>query len=297
MEEGEESVQQQHETVGDHPAMGHEGVVSQVGLASQEDVTSQEGVASLENVVSQEGVASQEGPLAVVKDRSCYVPSPPSSPDLSIIISPDQSPNHGGDEEATAMGGGGEGERGGGGGREKSEGSEGNREAEEGGREGGGEKSEGSGESEGNREAEEGGREGGGGLSLPLQFLFKAHDHLGKMGWCCKESGSFLIKSVMSLRDELQTLTRHPPKERDVSDNIPSLPLSLSLPPSLPPSLLLPLSFPSCRCCFKNWSSVITVSMVTLTKRQRSEVLLITAQNRYILVRTLIPVLRCHDMV
>ena len=54
-------------------------------------------------------------------------------------------------------------------------------------------------------------------LNPSLKFLCEAHEHLGQMGWCCKDSGSFLIESVTVLRRELQILTRLPPKQRDVS--------------------------------------------------------------------------------
>lgn len=61
------------------------------------------------------------------------------------------------------------------------------------------------------------GSSGSGELSLPLRFLCEAHTHMGKMGWCCKNSGSFLLQSVNALRKELQLLTKWPLKQREVS--------------------------------------------------------------------------------
>ena len=54
-------------------------------------------------------------------------------------------------------------------------------------------------------------------LSVTLQFLCEAHTHLGRMGWCCKDNGRFLLETVQVLRRELQILTRLPPKQREVS--------------------------------------------------------------------------------
>lgn len=53
-------------------------------------------------------------------------------------------------------------------------------------------------------------------LSPPLQFLCEAHRHLGKMGWCCKDSGALLLEGVATIRRELQVLTRLPPSQREV---------------------------------------------------------------------------------
>ena len=55
-----------------------------------------------------------------------------------------------------------------------------------------------------------------GDMALPLQFLCEAHEHLGRMGWCCKDSGVFLIETVRVLREELRILTKLPPKQREV---------------------------------------------------------------------------------
>ena len=54
-------------------------------------------------------------------------------------------------------------------------------------------------------------------LALPLRFLCEAHAQLGRMGWCCRDSGAFLLESVSVLRRELRLLTRLPPKQREVS--------------------------------------------------------------------------------
>lgn len=97
-------------------------------------------------------------------------------------------------------------------------------------------------------------------LSPRLQFLCESHAHLGKMGWCCKDAGSFLLESVSALRKELQILTRLPPKQREVCVTEKRCDLKCY------PSLF------HVRCCCKNWSSVIIVSMATLIREQRSEV-------------------------
>ncbi len=53
-------------------------------------------------------------------------------------------------------------------------------------------------------------------LAPPLEFLLEAHRHLGRMGWCCKQSGAFLKHSVSALRKELDILTKLPEKQREV---------------------------------------------------------------------------------
>ncbi len=55
------------------------------------------------------------------------------------------------------------------------------------------------------------------GLALPLRFLCEGHAQLGKVGWCCRDSGAFLLESVSALRRELKVLTRLPLKQREVS--------------------------------------------------------------------------------
>ena len=55
-------------------------------------------------------------------------------------------------------------------------------------------------------------------LSVPLQFLREAHVHLGKMGWCCRDSGAFLLESIQALRKELRVLTAWPAKQREVRE-------------------------------------------------------------------------------
>ena len=55
-------------------------------------------------------------------------------------------------------------------------------------------------------------------LTPPLDFLLEAHRHLGRMGWCCKQSGTFLKHSVQALRKELAVLTKLPVKQREVCE-------------------------------------------------------------------------------
>lgn len=53
-------------------------------------------------------------------------------------------------------------------------------------------------------------------IALPLRFLCDGHAQLGRMGWCCRDSGTFLLESVSVLRRELRVLTKLPPKQREV---------------------------------------------------------------------------------
>lgn len=76
------------------------------------------------------------------------------------------------------------------------------------------------------------------GLAPHLRFLCESHAHLGKLGWCCRDSGMFLLESVSTLRRELQLLTGLPPKQREVCQTShTSLSLLISLSRLLHPNL------------------------------------------------------------
>ena len=98
------------------------------------------------------------------------------------------------------------------------------------------------------------------GAGVGLEFLREVHGYLGGagQGWCVQDEGCLLKTMVGELRRELQILTAHSHKTREVRS-----------PDMQCWSVNLPFPFSLLRLCCEIWSSVTTASMVTLTRRPR----------------------------
>ena len=117
------------------------------------------------------------------------------------------------------------------------------------------------------------------GAGVGLEFLREVHGYLGGagQGWCVQDEGCLLKTMVGELRRELQTLTAHSHKTREVRS--PDMPCW---------SVNLPFPFSLLRLCCEIWSSATTASTVTLTRRPRP-----VALHLYILMFVVVCVYFC----